>query len=260
MAHRTPIIGGNWKMNTTLASAKALAGEIVRSLGADSVLSRVEVAVFPPFPYLLPVGGVLRDASSKILLGAQDVYPEKNGAFTGEVSLDMLADCGVQIVLVGHSERRHVIRESDELIAAKTRAVLGHPTMRSVLCVGETLDQRRAGETDRVNERQLRSALAGVPVEQIERLFIAYEPVWAIGTGVVATPDDAAQAHAHIRRVLADLYGDAVAERTRIQYGGSANPSNVHALLAAPGVDGGLVGGASLKAGDFCAVVRVAAR
>jgi triosephosphate isomerase len=258
MAHRTPIVGGNWKMNTALATAKALAGEIAGNLGADLILSRVDVALFPPFPYLLPVGGILRDASSRILLGAQDVYPEKNGAFTGEVSLDMLADCGVRIVLVGHSERRHVIRESDDLVAAKARAVLSQPGMQCVLCVGETKEQRQAGQTDEVNERQLRSALAGVPAEQISRLVIAYEPVWAIGTGIVATPQDAALAHAHIRRVLGTLYGPGVAEQTRIQYGGSANASNVRALLSEPGVDGGLVGGASLKAADFCTVVRVA--
>lgn len=259
MAHRTPIVGGNWKMNTTLATAKTLASDIADNLGADSILSRVDVALFPPFPYLLPVGGVLRDSSSRILLGAQDVYPEKSGAFTGEVSLDMLADCGVQIVLVGHSERRHVLRESDDLIAAKARAVLAQPAMRCVLCVGETKEQRRSGQTDEVNERQLRSALAGVPVEQVERLVIAYEPVWAIGTGVVATPRDAGLAHAHIRRVLEGLYGSEVAGKTRIQYGGSANASNVHSLLSEPGVDGGLVGGASLKAADFCTVVRAAA-
>jgi triosephosphate isomerase len=258
MPTRKPIIGGNWKMNTNLASAKTLASDIVRSLGADAVTEHVDVILFPPFPYLLPVGSVVRDSGLPILLGAQDAYPEKDGAFTGEVSLDMLTDCGVRAVLVGHSERRHVIRESDELIAAKTRAVLARPDMTCVLCVGETIEQRRAGQTNNVNERQLRSALAGVPVEQVARLVIAYEPVWAIGTGVFATPEDAGHAHAHIRAVLASLFGPEAAERTRIQYGGSANRSNVHALLSQPGVDGGLVGGASLKADDFCTVVRAA--
>lgn len=254
-ASRTPIIGGNWKMNTSAASATALAAAV--SAGCGDALNHVQVAVFPPFPYLLAVGAALRDAKSGVLLGAQDFYHEKNGAFTGEVSLEMLADCGVKIVLTGHSERRHVIKESDELIAAKTRASLA-AGLRCILCIGETIEQRRAGETDAINERQLRSALQGIPAAQLAGLVIAYEPVWAIGTGVNATPDDAKNAHAHIRRVLGNLYGQAVADATPIQYGGSVKPSNARELFTQPGVDGGLIGGASLKAEDFCAIVRAA--
>ncbi len=154
----------------------------------------------------MPVGGVLRDTHSPILLGAQDFYPEKNGAFTGEVSLEMLADCGVKIVLVGHSERRHVMHETEELIAAKTQAALVGG-MGCILCVGETIEQRRAGQTDKVNERQLRTGLSRVEPEQLAGLVIAYEPVWAIGTGMTATPEDARAAHAHIRRVLGSCTG-----------------------------------------------------
>lgn len=253
---RTPIVGGNWKMNTTASSAIALAAGVVAGLRAAGIASRVDAALFPPLPYLMMVGGFLREAGSNVLLGAQNFYPEKNGAFTGEVSLEMLADCGVSIVLVGHSERRHVIREPEELIAAKARAALAAPSLTCVLCIGETLEQRRAGQTDAVNERQLRSALAGVSVEQAPRLVIAYEPVWAIGTGVNATPDDARQAHAHIRGVLEQMFNSHVAAATRIQYGGSVKPSNARELFGQPGVDGGLIGGASLKADDFCAIVQ----
>jgi triosephosphate isomerase (TIM) len=252
---RTPIVGGNWKMNTNAASAKALAAQV--AAGCADVLDRVQVAIFPPFPYLATVAGVLRDALSRVLLGAQDFFPEKNGAFTGEVSLEMLADCGVKVVLVGHSERRHVIRESDDLIAAKARASLASG-MRCILCVGETIEQRRAGQTDSVNERQLRSALANLEAHQLEGLVIAYEPVWAIGTGMNATPDDARSAHAHIRNVLSSMFGPGVAEHTPIQYGGSVKPANAREIFSQPGVDGGLIGGASLKADDFCPIVRAA--
>jgi triosephosphate isomerase len=246
-------------MNTDLASAKALAGAVADGLDATT-LSHVQVALFPPFPYLFPVGGMLRDRKSPIMLGAQDFYPEKNGAFTGEVSLEMLRDCAVQAVLVGHSERRHVIRESDDLIAAKARGALAAGNLTCILCIGETIEQRRAGQTDAVNERQLRSALQNVPQAQLANLVIAYEPVWAIGTGVNATPDDARNAHAHIRRVLGTMYDQATAAQTRIQYGGSVKPANARDLFSQPGVDGGLIGGASLKADDFVPIVKAAVR
>jgi triosephosphate isomerase len=258
MHHRKPFVGGNWKMNTNTASAKALAAGVLTSIRPDT-LARVDVAIFPPFPYLLTVGGMLRDASSPILLGAQDFSPEKNGALTGEVSLEMLADCGVRAVLVGHSERRHVIREPESLIASKARAALATPGLHCLLCIGETIEERRAGQTDAVNERQLRSALDGIPKPNLAGLTIAYEPVWAIGTGVNATPEDARLAHAHIRRVLATLSDADTADSTRIQYGGSVKPSNARELFSQPGVDGGLIGGASLKSDDFCAIVSAAA-
>jgi triosephosphate isomerase len=215
------------------------------------------VAVFPAFPYLSLVGNLLREGKSPIRLGAQDVYPEGNGAFTGEVSCEMLRDVGVSVVLTGHSERRHVVGESDALINRKTRAALT-AGLDVVLCIGETLDQRQAGQTDSINMAQLYYGLAGVPPEQMPRVTLAYEPVWAIGTGKTATPDDARSAHAAIRGTLHRMYGPDVAAEVRIQYGGSVKPSNAAELFGQDDIDGGLIGGASLKAEDFAAIVKAA--
>jgi triosephosphate isomerase len=263
MPQRRPIVGGNWKMNTDLASARALARAVADAAAAIPARQRPEVVVFPPFPYLLPVGGVLRDhpaaGERAVTLGAQDVFFSRNGAFTGEVSVEMLLDCGVSFVLAGHSERRHVIGESDEVVNAKVRAVLDAPGLSCILCIGETLEQREAGQTDQVNERQLRAGLAGVSPPQVARVVIAYEPVWAIGTGRTATPADAQAAHARIRGVLGGLFGSAAAAATRIQYGGSVKAANAADLLAMPDVDGFLVGGASLDADEFGRIVRAAA-
>jgi triosephosphate isomerase len=241
-------------MNTILDTATRLAREVVEGV-ADA--AGVEIAVFPPFPYLLAVGAILRERGSVVRLGAQDVYPRPDGAFTGEVSLAMLKDCGASVVLVGHSERRHVIGESDALICDKTRAVLS-AGLSCILCVGETLGQREGGQTDEVNQRQVRAGLAGIDREHLPRLTIAYEPVWAIGTGRTATPADAQDAHAKIRGVLADLYGQEGAAGIRIQYGGSVKGSNAAELFTQPDVDGGLVGGASLAAPEFAAIVKAA--
>ncbi|HHN78856.1 MAG TPA: triose-phosphate isomerase, partial [Phycisphaerales bacterium] len=199
---RTPVIGGNWKMNTNAESSRALAeavGEGCRSIDG------VEVFVCPPFPYLRRVGGALTDAGGGVSLAAQDVWHEPDGAFTGEVSAAMLLDCGVSVVLTGHSERRHVIGENDGLVNKKTITAL-NAGLSVVLCIGETLDQREKGETDAVNEGQLRAGLDGVAPEQMASVIVAYEPVWAIGTGKTATPGDAQDAHAKIRGVLGDLY------------------------------------------------------
>ncbi len=250
---RTPFVGGNWKMNTDRASGVSLARAVAEGTTA---CKGVEVAVFPPFPYLAAIAETLRD--SPVSLGAQDLYHEKSGAFTGEVSAAMLLDCGVSTVLTGHSERRHVIGESDDLVNRKTRAALD-AGLTCVLCIGETLDQRERGETDAVNERQLRAGLAGVGAERAARLVIAYEPVWAIGTGRNATPADAQDAHAKVRAVLASVFPPQVAASVRVIYGGSLKPDNAEALLDRPDVDGGLVGGASLSAADFCAIVLAAA-
>ncbi|MEM9064423.1 MAG: triose-phosphate isomerase [Planctomycetota bacterium] len=251
---RTPIVGGNWKMNTDLASGGALASGVSDAVGDGG---GVDVVVFPPFPYLAAVGQVLSEHGTSVKLGAQDVWHEANGAFTGEISLEMLKDCGVSSVLVGHSERRHVIGETDDLIASKTRAVLGSG-LQCVLCIGEKLEEREAGSTDAVNERQLRSALEGVAEGQLANLVVAYEPVWAIGTGKTATPEDAQDAHAAVRGVLGSLFGADQASGIRIQYGGSMKPGNASELMAQPDIDGGLIGGASLKAGDFSEIVRLA--
>ncbi len=255
MAHRKPYVGGNWKMNTTRASASELARGIVDGLVG---LQGVDVAVFPPFPYLLAVGSILRERGSAIRLGAQDASFEPDGAFTGEVSLAMLKDCGATVVLTGHSERRHVMGEGETIVHAKTRAVLASG-LDCILCIGEKLDEREEGRTDHVNEEQLRLALRDIEPEQVGRLTLAYEPVWAIGTGRTASPADAQDAQMKIRRVLAELYGRDAAARVRIMYGGSVKGSNARELFAQPDVDGGLIGGASIKATEFVQIVRAAA-
>lgn len=243
-------------MNTGKLSSATLARAVVDGLVG---LQGVDVAVFPPFPYLLSVGAILRERGSTIRLGAQDAYHQPDGAYTGEVSLAMLRDCGVSVVLTGHSERRHVIGESETVVHEKTRAVLA-AGLDCILCVGERLEEREAGRTDTVNEEQVRLGLRDVPPEQIARLTIAYEPVWAIGTGRTATPADAQDAQAKIRAVLADLYGPDAAARVRIMYGGSVKASNAADLFAQPDVDGGLIGGASLNATEFVGIVRSASR
>lgn len=256
MKQRRPFVGGNWKMNTDKLTSAALARAVVDGLVG---LKGVDVVLFPPFPYLLAVGAILRERGSSIRLGAQDVSDRDDGAFTGEISAGMLRDCGATAVLVGHSERRHVIGESETLVHAKTRAAL-HAELDVVLCVGEKIEERQAGRTDIVNEEQVRLALREVTPEHLEHLTIAYEPVWAIGTGKTATPKDAQDAQSRIRAVLADLYGSDIAERVRVIYGGSVKAPNAGDLFGQPDVDGGLIGGASLSATEFTSIVRAAAR
>jgi len=254
---RTHFVGGNWKMNTNHTSAAKLAGDLVGELHDQA--EGVEIAVFPPFPYLITVGQkLLGSGLDHIKLGAQDVSQHPDGAFTGEVSAAMLLDCGVKVVLVGHSERRHVIGETDAVVNAKLKAALA-AGLDVILCVGETLEQREAGQTDRVNKTQITAGLKGVSAAQMPRVTIAYEPVWAIGTGKTATPEDAQNAHKAIRDLLAELYSGHIAEATRIQYGGSMKPGNAAELVAQPDIDGGLIGGASLKPEDFARIVQAAA-
>jgi triosephosphate isomerase len=255
MSDRKPFVGGNWKMNTNRTTASDLARGV-----CDALLhvDGVDVAVFPPFTYLLLVRAILRDRASSVKLGAQDAYFQGDGAYTGEVSVAMLKDCGVQVVLVGHSERRHVLGEKDELINKKVRAVLD-AGLECILCVGETLDERTAGHQDIVTSRQIRTALAEVSGDAIDRLTIAYEPVWAIGTGKTATPQDAQSAHAEIRKVVQHLYGHERAGRLRIQYGGSLKPANAAEIFAQGDVDGGLIGGAALSVTDFVSICKSAA-
>jgi triosephosphate isomerase len=212
-----------------------------------------QTLIFPPFPFLAPVAERLD--GSQIGLGAQDLHFEAKGAFTGAVSAAMLASVGCRWVLIGHSERRHVFGDSDEVVAKKLRAALA-AGLRPVLCIGEQLQERQAGQTFAVNARQLRTALQGLDAGQLEHLVIAYEPVWAIGTGLVATPEQAQEVHADIRQQLAGLLGRDFAARTRIQYGGSVKASTAAGLMAQPDVDGLLVGGASLQAEEFAAIVR----
>lgn len=252
MSDRRPFVGGNWKMHGTLASAEALARDVASQ---TSALSGVEIAVFPPFPHLERVVSSL--SASTVHTGAQDVYFEGEGAFTGEVSCEMVKDVGATMVLTGHSERRHVLGESDELVGRKTAAAVAAGLV-CVLCVGETLEQREAGKTDAVNERQLRACLAGLGPSDAGRLVIAYEPVWAIGTGRTATPEDAQAAHARIRKVLAELLGSDAADAMRVIYGGSVKPANAGSLFGQPDIDGGLIGGASLDASSFAAICEAA--
>lgn len=252
---RKPIVVGNWKMNTTRAEAVALANGVAEGTKATT---SVEVGVAPPFVYIPAVSMALCDASSNVLVGAQNAWHEDKGAFTGEVSISQLKDVGTQLVILGHSERRHVINEPDEVIQAKTEKSLASGLL-TILCIGETLEQREAGETDRINKAQLRSALTDLTLSDPAKLVIAYEPVWAIGTGKTATPHDAQAAHAAIRTVLADLFDQGTADAVRIQYGGSMKPENAAELLAQPDIDGGLIGGASLKPDAFLAIVNAAA-
>ena len=254
MTTRIPIVGGNWKMNTDLASAVELAEDIVAD--CDRYAAECDVVLFPPFPYLQAVGKAL--GHHRLALGAQDVYHEPNGAFTGEVSCDMLTDLHVTHVIIGHSDRRHVIGETDELINRKVRAAL-NAELKVIFCVGETDGQRQAGQTETVNVNQIIAGLQHVTAEQMRNVVIAYEPVWAIGTGKTATPEDAQAVHELIRATIRDLYDDAIAGTTRIQYGGSVKPNNAADLFTQPDIDGGLIGGASLKAADFTAIVKAAA-
>jgi len=245
MSSRTPFVAGNWKMNTN----KAQAVELARAVARGNVVG-VQVGVAPPFVYLDAVGQAL--AGSSVLLGAQDVYFEKNGAFTGEVSVEMLKDLGVTFCLTGHSERRHVIQEPSELVAKKAAAVYkGGLTL--VHCVGEKIEQRDAGQTLAVCQGQL-DELDRASITDPGRLVIAYEPVWAIGTGRNATDDQAQEVHAFVRTALGRMWNKDFADRVRIQYGGSMKPENAKGLMSQPDVDGGLIGGASLKADGFLAV------
>ena len=246
-----PIVGGNWKMNTLLASAVELAEDV--AAGSAGLVEHCDIVVYPPFPYLQAVGKAL--GHHGLLLGAQDVHFEPGGAFTGEVSAEMLLDLDARMVLVGHSERRREIGEDDDLVRAKLRAALA-AGLHVTLCVGETLEHREAGRTERVTLDQLTRALEGVRADDMRRVVIAYEPVWAIGTGLAATAHDAQVVHALLRAALADRFDQVVADATRIQYGGSVKPGNALELFEEPDIDGFLVGGASLNADAFLDIVR----
>lgn len=247
---RRQFVAGNWKMNTTLASARQLAGELAREIPQE--LPNVEVAVCPPFPYLTAVQEVI--AGTGLQLGGQNAYFEAPGAFTGEVAVEMLLDVGCRYVILGHSERRHLLGETDEIINRKVRAAL-QKNLDVILCVGELLEERNAGRTEAVLDSQMKGSLAGVDAASLARVVIAYEPVWAIGTGKVATPEQAEEVHAGIRQLMTSRYGQEVAESVRIQYGGSVKPDNAAELLSQPNIDGALVGGASLKADSFLGII-----
>ena len=249
---RKKFIAGNWKMYTNAASARQLASAVLEGVGKQP---KVRVALCPPYPYLQNVAEVIRGTS--IELGGQNCYAAKEGAYTGEVSPDMLVDVGCSFVLLGHSERRHVLGETDELINRKVKAALS-VNLNVVLCFGETLRERQENYVEEVFARQVGGSLAGVPIEQVEKISLAYEPVWAIGTGQNATPQQAQSAHKWIRAHVAKLWNGSIAEKMIIQYGGSVKPDNAAELMSQPDVDGALVGGASLKADQFLAIIRAA--
>jgi len=252
---RTPFVVGNWKLHKTIAEALALVTELKNQLGAIAG-KRVEVGVAPTFTSLASVAKRLED--SAIATCAQDCFWETKGAFTGEVSGPMLADAGARWAIVGHSERRSLFCDTSEGVGRKARAALA-AGLGAIVCVGEQLAERDGGRTLAVVDAQLAGALEGIDKAVAgERLVIAYEPVWAIGTGRTATPAQAQEVHAHIRTRLGERFGADVAAQVRIQYGGSVKPANAEALMAEPDIDGALVGGASLEAADFVAIVKAA--
>lgn len=249
---RKPFIAGNWKMNLLSQSSVDLARSLMSTLPVNE---NVQVAVCPPAVYLQQLGSVLNGSS--IGLGAQNMSQQKEGAFTGEVSGSMLKDIGCSCVILGHSERRQFYGETDALVNAKTVAALSYG-LTPIVCVGEMLEQREAGTTAEVIDQQIRGSLSGLSAGQAAELVIAYEPVWAIGTGKTASPAQAEEVHAQIRQLLVELFGKPLADTIRIQYGGSVKADNAAELLGQPNIDGALVGGASLKADSFAAIVAAA--
>jgi triosephosphate isomerase (TIM) len=246
---RRPFIAGNWKMNLNRAQAVALAEGVAK--GAEKI-EGVDLAVCPPSCYLEAVGRAI--AGSKVALGAQNMYHEKEGAFTGELSAGMLRDLGCTYVILGHSERRHILGETDAQINKKVHASLAAGLL-PIVCVGELLSEREAGQTMAVIRTQFDGSLAGLSDDQMKSLVIAYEPVWAIGTGKVATPQQAEEVHLALRKIAAERYNGSIADLVRLQYGGSVKPDNAAQLLKQPDIDGALVGGASLKVDQFLGIV-----
>lgn len=249
---RRLFVAGNWKMNLDKAKGQQLAKGVVeaaRSAGA------IDVAICPPSVYLDAVSAIV--SGSTVGLGAQNMYHEASGAFTGEISGAMLKDVGCRYVILGHSERRHVLGEKDALINKKVLAALALG-LTPIVCVGELLGERDAGQTNEVIGSQFAGSLAGLSAEQMQQVVIAYEPVWAIGTGKVATPDQAEAVHVELRKIMRQAYNAQVAESVRIQYGGSVNGQNAGELLSQPNIDGALVGGASLKADEFARILGAA--
>ena len=248
---RKPFVAGNWKMNLTKAESVDLASQVAAS-SFDRDL--VDVAACPPFVYL---DAVIQSVAGRLSVGAQDAYFESAGAFTGEVSAAMLTDIGCTYCILGHSERRQLMGESNEIVNRKLKSVLG-ADLQPIVCVGETLEQRESGQTSDVVKEQIVGSLAGISEAEMGKITIAYEPVWAIGTGKVATPEVAEETHSDIRNLLANQYNPSVADGVKIQYGGSVKPDNAAALLSQPNIDGALVGGASLNPDNFLAIVEAA--
>ena len=247
---RKPIIAGNWKMNKTVAEAVALVEDIKRDLAE---CSEVDVVLCPPFTALKAVSDTI--TGTHLDLGAQNMHWEASGAYTGEVAPGMLRELFCHYVILGHSERRTYFHETDEIVNKKVKAALAS-NLRPIVCVGELLEERDAGRTEAVVEEQVRGSLAGLSSRDWTDVVIAYEPVWAIGTGRTATPEQAQEVHAFIRKVVKDLADESLSQSVRIQYGGSMKPSNAKELLGQPDIDGGLIGGASLEARSFVDIVK----
>jgi triosephosphate isomerase len=254
MNHRKKIIAANWKMNMTVAEADTFLDTFLLELGDEK---SVEVVIIPPFTALPKVADRL-SRTQVVKVGAQNMHWEKSGAFTGEVSAAMLRDLFVRHVVVGHSERRTLFGETDEIVNKKAKAAL-EASLEPIVCIGETLAERDAGQVEAVLERQTRESLAGLAARELLKTVIAYEPVWAIGTGRTASPAQAQEAHAFIRRILAEISDAGTAEKIRIQYGGSVKPANTAELMSQPDIDGALVGGASLDPRVFAEIVKTTA-
>ncbi|KAA1261217.1 Triosephosphate isomerase [Rubripirellula obstinata] len=249
---RRILIAGNWKMNTRSASAVELAKAVVAKVGENP---KVDVALCPPSVYLAAVADVV--AGTPVGLGSQNVYAADDGAYTGEVNASMLTDVGCRYVILGHSERRAILGETDAMISEKLHAALAG-NLVPIVCVGETLEDREAGNTEKVVETQIRGSLAGLDEVRAAGIVIAYEPVWAIGTGKTASPEQAEEVHAFLRKLLGEIFSADVADQIVIQYGGSVKPGNAKELLGQPNIDGALVGGAALKAEDFIGIIEPA--
>jgi triosephosphate isomerase (TIM) len=250
---RKKIVAANWKMNMMQARAARFVESLLLEIGD---ISDVEVVILPPFTAIVKVTEALGTAPN-IKVGAQNMHWERSGAFTGEISAALLRDLFVHYVLLGHSERRRLFGETDEIVNRKVRAA-HEAKLHPIVCVGETLEQRDKGNVDKILSIQLRGSLAGLSAKELQETVIAYEPVWAIGTGRNATPEQAQEAHLFIRRTLRGLADDATAERVRIQYGGSVNPENARELMSQPDIDGALVGSASLDPRSFAQIVEAA--
>ncbi len=248
------LIAGNWKMNCGPEATKTLLGRIKDEL--SSMPEQVEGLVCPPMVSLTTAGDELRGFRG-ISVGAQNVYFEDDGAFTGEVSTSMLNEVGCDYVIIGHSERRQYFGETDKTVNAKVVKALSD-NIKPIICVGESLEQRKGGEHQLMVKKQVQAALTGVEDSDAENIVIAYEPIWAIGTGETATPEQAQEMHDMIRDVLSDIFSDSLGQQIRILYGGSMKPHNAEELLEQPDVDGGLIGGASLKADSFCEIIEIA--
>jgi len=247
---RTPIIAGNWKMHKTTSAARALASGIVRE---DGKVREVQVVLCPPFTSLSAVAEAIK--GTKVELGGQNCHYESQGAFTGEVAPEFLTDLGCRYVILGHSERRQYFKEDDGLINKKLIKAMSSGLI-PIFCIGETLEERKENLTFDVLRRQVTNGLSRIHLDRPDQIVVAYEPVWAIGTGVTATPDQAQEAHRYVRDLLAGLWGTDIAEAVRIQYGGSVKPENIRELMAQPDIDGALVGGASLEVDSFVKIVK----